>query len=63
MGRGDVTAFASKFSNRNYRFVVSHNDLLPSNILFNEEKNSLMLTDYEEVGPNGMYFDLADMLT
>jgi len=57
---GEIVMKATMLFNR-YGFYICHNDLNKKNILM--KKNSVVFIDYDFVGINDYYFDIASFLT
>lgn len=56
---GSVLKFVFSYEKSNYSLVLSHNDLVPGNILWFKEKNQFFLIDWEYGSLNNRLFDIA----
>ena len=48
--------------NKNLPLVLSHNDLSPWNIIYNDEKKEIHFIDFEWIRLNNIYFDIATFI-
>lgn len=58
--REEIKKLETSISNKNYKVVFCHNDLLGPNVIFNHETNQMFFVDYEYASYNYRGFDIAN---